>query len=40
MPERNTRLLIDTNLLIAAVKGGWSKSTELLLELLKQAGMK
>ena len=34
MPERCTRFLIDSNLFIAAVKNGWTKSSELLSALL------
>lgn len=34
MPERCTRFLIDSNLFIAAVKSGWTKSSELLSTLL------
>lgn len=34
MPERCTRFLIDSNLFIAAVKSGWTKSSELLSALL------
>lgn len=34
MQERITRLLIDTNVFIAAVKKGWTKTTELVLHLL------
>ena len=34
MPERCTRFLIDSNLFIAAVKNGWTKSSELLSVLL------
>ena len=34
MPERCTRFLIDSNLFIAAVKSGWTRSSELLSALL------
>ena len=34
MPERCTKFLIDSNLFIAAVKNGWTKSSELLSALL------
>ena len=34
MLKRNTRFLIDTNVFIAAVKKGWTKTTDLLLYLL------
>lgn len=34
MPGKSTRFLIDTNLFIAAVKRGNTKSTELFLRLL------
>ncbi|WP_175060121.1 PIN domain-containing protein [Thermococcus sp. 2319x1] len=34
LPERNTRFLIDTNVFIAAVKKGWTRTTDLLLYLL------
>ena len=34
MPERCTSFLIDSNLFIAAVKNGWTKSSELLSALL------
>ena len=34
MQERNTRFLIDTNVFIAAIKKGWTKTTELVLHLL------
>ena len=34
LPERCTRFLIDSNLFIAAVKRGWTKSSELLSVLL------
>ena len=34
MPGKSTRFLIDTNLFIAAVKRGNTKSTELFLKLL------
>lgn len=34
MPGRSTRFLIDTNLFVAAIKRGKTKSTELLLLLL------
>ncbi|NJE06992.1 type II toxin-antitoxin system VapC family toxin [Thermococcus sp. M39] len=34
MPKKNTRFLIDTNVFIAAVKKGWTKTTDLLLYLL------
>ena len=35
MQDRNTRFLIDTNLFVAAIKRGRTKSTELLLKLLE-----
>ena len=35
MPERSTRFLIDTNLFVAAVKSGKTKSTELLVRLIE-----
>ena len=35
MQERCTRFLIDSNLFIAAVKGRWTKSSELLSVLLE-----
>ncbi len=35
MLNRNTRFLIDTNLFVAAIKRGRTKSTELLLKLLE-----
>lgn len=35
MPARNTRFLIDTNLFVAAVKSGKTKSTELLVRLIE-----
>lgn len=34
MPERCTRYLLDNTLFIAAVKKGWTKSTELVYNLL------
>ena len=34
MQGRSTRFLIDTNVFIAAVKKGWTKTTELVLHLL------
>ncbi len=34
MREENTKFLIDTNVFIAAVKKGWTKTTELVLHLL------
>ncbi|HEC86493.1 MAG TPA: type II toxin-antitoxin system VapC family toxin [Thermoplasmatales archaeon] len=34
MQERSTRFLIDTNVFIAAVKKGWTKTTDLILNLL------
>ncbi len=34
MPERCTRYLLDNTLFIAAVKKGWTKSTELVYTLL------
>ena len=34
MPDKSTRFLIDTNLFIAAVKRGNTKSTKLFLRLL------
>ncbi|ALV63865.1 hypothetical protein ADU37_CDS21680 [Thermococcus sp. 2319x1] len=34
MPKKNTRFLIDTNVFIAAVKKGWTKTMDLLLYLL------
>ena len=34
LPERCTRFLIDSNLFIAAVKNGWTKSSKLLSVLL------
>lgn len=34
MQERSTKFLIDTNVFIAAVKKGWTKTTELVLHLL------
>lgn len=34
LPKRNTRFLVDTNVFIAAVKRGWTKTTDLLLYLL------
>ncbi len=34
MPERCTRYLLDNTLFIAAVKRGWTKSTELIYNLL------
>ncbi|AGK61170.1 putative nucleic acid-binding protein, contains PIN domain [Archaeoglobus sulfaticallidus PM70-1] len=34
MREGGTRFLIDTNVFIAAVKKGWTKTTELVLHLL------
>lgn len=34
MQEENTKFLIDTNIFIAAVKKGWTKTTELVLRLL------
>jgi len=34
LPKKNTRFLIDTNVFIAAVKKGWTKTTDLLLYLL------
>lgn len=34
MPERSSRYLLDNNVFIAAVKRGWTKSTELILYLL------
>lgn len=34
MQERNTRFLIDTNVFIAAVKRGWTKTTDLVFYLL------
>ena len=34
LQERYTRFLIDTNLFIAAVKKGWTKTTDLILNLL------
>ena len=33
--ERSTKFLIDTNLFVAAVKSGRTKSTELLLRLVE-----
>ena len=35
MLERSTKFLIDTNLFVAAVKGGKTKSTELLVRLIE-----
>ena len=35
MPERSIRFLIDTNLFVAAVKSGKTKSTELLVRLIE-----
>ena len=32
--RRSRRFLLDTNVFIAAFKSGWTKTTELLLELL------
>ncbi|RLE77454.1 MAG: PIN domain nuclease [Thermoprotei archaeon] len=32
--KRSRRFLLDTNIFIAAFKSGWTKTTELLLELL------
>jgi predicted nucleic acid-binding protein len=34
LPKKNTRFLIDTNVFIAAVKKGWTKTMDLLLYLL------
>jgi predicted nucleic acid-binding protein len=34
LPERNSSYLIDNTVFIAAVKKGWTKSTELILHLL------
>jgi len=34
LQERNTRFLIDTNVFIAAVKRGWTKTTDLVFYLL------
>ncbi|WP_318249229.1 hypothetical protein [Geoglobus acetivorans] len=34
MQEENTKFLIDTNVFIAAIKKGWTKTTELVLCLL------
>ena len=34
LQERSTRFLIDTNVFIAAVKKGWTKTTDLILNLL------
>lgn len=34
MPDKSTKFLIDTNLFVAAVKSGTTKSTELLLMLI------
>lgn len=34
MPAKNSRFLLDNTLFIAAVKRGWTSSTELLLALL------
>ncbi len=35
MPERSTKFLIDTNLFVAAVKSGKTKSTDLLVRLIE-----
>jgi predicted nucleic acid-binding protein len=35
LPERSIRFLIDTNLFVAAVKSGKTKSTELLVRLIE-----
>jgi len=32
--ERSTRFLLDTNVFIAAVKRGWTKTTELVIRLI------
>jgi len=32
--RKSKRFLVDTNVFIAAFKSGWTKTTELLLELL------
>ena len=37
MQERSTGFLIDTNVFIAAVKRGWTKTTELILHLLSNS---
>ena len=34
MHERSTRFLLDTNVFIAAVKRGWTKTTELVIRLI------
>jgi len=34
LPDRSTRFLIDTNLFVAAVKNGKTRSTELLVRLI------
>lgn len=35
MPDRSTRFLIDTNLFVAAIKSGKTRSTELLVRLIE-----
>ena len=34
MPRRGSRFVLDNNLIIAAVKSGWTKSTDLLMTVL------
>lgn len=34
MQERNTRFLLDTNVFISASKRGWTRTTDLILELI------
>jgi len=34
LPARSSRYLLDNNVFIAAVKRGWTKSTELVYHLL------
>jgi hypothetical protein len=35
LPDRSTRFLIDTNLFVAAIKSGKTRSTELLVRLIE-----
>jgi hypothetical protein len=35
LPERNIKFLIDTNLFVAAVKSGQTRSTDLLVKLIE-----
>jgi predicted nucleic acid-binding protein len=37
LPVRSSRYLLDNNVFIAAVKGRWTKSTELIYHLLNSS---